>query len=278
MRISIIGAGAFGTALSKILLKNGHELAFYDPKVNPGYSLSSACDFAEAFVFSAPSCTLRDTLKHFDKDSKNKLFICASKGFLSLDDFSSLSKLQLLSGASFAEDLVESRPATLTTTSVSVARLFESDFLTFEICHDKLGILLCGSLKNIYAIYAGLAGLRPATREYQDYLIQSLEEFRTILRLNHCNPATAELSCGFRDLAVTSSDPRSRNYSFGVFIGGQNSHKRPLKSDSTIEGLSALRTLKNSKKHPLVLPTDPDDFETSLPILHTVIKYTKEYL
>lgn len=271
MRITIIGAGAYGTALSKILLSNGHELAFYDPFTNPGYSFRDACDFAEIFVFSAPSNTARDTIRKIPIKYLKKPFICASKGFLSLDPFRTLGDFQVLSGPSFADDLVKGKPTTLTVSSVTVSRLFESDHLTFEISHDKLGILLCGTLKNIYAIYAGLCGIRPATADYQDYLLQAMREFQYILRLNHAKPATAELSCGFRDLALTSASTRSRNYRFGKDLRAS----KEINRGETIEGLSALRAIHREKS--FILP-NPDILEKDLPILDTVLQYTEEYL
>ena len=272
MRITIIGAGAFGTALSKILLQNGHELAFYDPAVNPSYSFRDACDFAETFVFSAPSHVLSDTVKKIPVKYYKKPFICASKGLLSMDPFRSLENVQILSGPAFAADLIHKKPTTLTATSVSVSRLFDADFITFEICHDKLGVLLCGTLKNIYAIYAGLCGIRPATADYQDYLLQSMREFQTILRLNHARPSTAQLSCGFRDLALTSSSAHSRNYTFGKNIRAGNS----IDSSETIEGLTALRLMAKMRKSGTF--TLPDDLEHDLPILSIILQYTEDYL
>ena len=32
MIIAILGAGAYGTALGEILIKNGHNVRYYDPK------------------------------------------------------------------------------------------------------------------------------------------------------------------------------------------------------------------------------------------------------
>ena len=42
MKITIFGAGAFGTALGNILEENGHQITYYDPVKYPDRSLTSA--------------------------------------------------------------------------------------------------------------------------------------------------------------------------------------------------------------------------------------------
>ena len=53
MLVTIIGAGAFGTALASILEENGHKFSFFDPKKFPEISLKSALESSDAIVFSA---------------------------------------------------------------------------------------------------------------------------------------------------------------------------------------------------------------------------------
>ena len=87
MKLTLIGYGAFGSVLSKILMENGHELYFYDPIKFPNIPLKEALSFGSAVVFSAPSATLKNLIRHFDEGTLSRPFILASKGFTSLKPF-----------------------------------------------------------------------------------------------------------------------------------------------------------------------------------------------
>ena len=52
MIISILGAGAFGRALGKILTDNNHEIKYYDPYLYPEVSLEQATYQANAIVIA----------------------------------------------------------------------------------------------------------------------------------------------------------------------------------------------------------------------------------
>lgn len=282
MRIAVIGYGAFGKALSDILLENGHELSFFDPKKFPTMTLDEACDFGSTILYSAPSAALEQTVKDLSKKNREKPFIIACKGLADMRAIEPLSHPHVLSGPSFASDLKKHKKTTLTASSIIVRHIFENSFLKIEVSHDLHGIILCGSLKNIYSIYAGLMNIRPATEKYRTFLLDSVKEFKNILKENDCEPRTANLSCGFHDLAVTAANKKSRNYAFGQALSKApgidyliyNSMKAPkipkvsLKSDAPlIEGLSALRAMFASDSFFI-----PEDYETTLPIFATILR------
>ena len=264
MHLAIIGAGAFGSALGKVLKENGHTFAFFDPKKFPKISLESALEGAGAVLFVAPSNTAEKTLKLLPKDLP---LICASKGFLSDRFFKDFKSFSIISGASFACDLERSFPITFTVSSVYVKNLFQTDWLSFEVTHDNLGILLCGSLKNIYAISAGFRGIRPATPEFRTFLIDALNEMKLVLKANGCDKNTANLSCGFKDLALTASSEHSRNYRLGKALrNSKKSTKEIAESLGTVEGLNALNSLSSSD---LNLPEE-------LPLLKEIFVATRK--
>lgn len=246
MLVTIIGAGAFGTALASILEENGHKFSFFDPKKFPEISLKSALESSDAIVFSAPSSVLETTLKSLPENAKSLPFINASKGFLSDEPFKKLKNFSIISGPSFSKDILDKKQTTLTVTDFFTKNLFETPWLKVEISRDKKGILLCGTLKNIFAIYSGSKNIKPATEEFRAFLIESIREMKAILKTNGCRPETAELACGFKDLALTASSENSRNYRLGKLLTGKNADGSALDSSETIEGLSALRALKTS--------------------------------
>ena len=267
MNITIIGAGAFGTALASILEENDHSISFFDPFKFPEVSLSGALENSDAIVFSAPSKTAKETIEKLPKSVRNLPFINASKGFLSLEDFKSLKKFSIISGPSFSKDIKNKVQTTLTATNYFTKDLFETPWLRIEISHDELGILLCGTLKNIFAIYSGSKNIKPGTKEFRDFLTESIHEFKAILKANGCNPETAKLACGFKDLALTASSTRSRNYRFGRSLA-EGSALASSEKPKTIEGLSALKSLTSSG---LTIPEN-------IPILEETLSLCKSAL
>ena len=96
MKITVFGAGAFGTALGEILKQNGHQVSYYDPVKYPDQSLTSIIDDVEVNVLAVPSHAAPKLLLFLPH---NKPLICATKGFLSIASFQSFgTNFSLLSG------------------------------------------------------------------------------------------------------------------------------------------------------------------------------------
>lgn len=258
MNITILGAGAFGSALGATLHDNGHRITFYDPIKNPKISLEPSIKSAEAIIMAAPSSAVPCLVEMLPE---GRPFICASKGFLNTDLFSKFSHFSVLSGGAFASSLQNREPTTLTATSTFVQDLFKNEWLTIELTSDVRGVLICGALKNIYAIGAGLRALKPYSAEFITYIHKILPELREVLRLNLCDPATADLSCGHQDLLVTCSSTESRNYLFGTELKRNISHI----TENTTEGLSAVESINKDPTFKI-----PGTADTLREIVHLV--------
>ena len=111
--------------------------------------------------------------------------------------------------------------------------------MKFDTTNDKLGVLMCGALKNVYAIKAGLLKLKPNSKKKEDYIYDVVKEMALILDENLADLKTIKLACGMKDLILTCGI-NSRNYRFGV----EYSMDSNCKTDQTVEGLSALRRIK----------------------------------
>lgn len=238
MKIAILGAGAFGTALGGILADKGYDIDYYDSKVERE-SLSEVLEGASYIVLAVPSQAAPFLLPHLPL---NKPLIVATKGFLDSHNFKDFTDYMVLSGPGFADDIKAGKETHLTATDDRVADLFTTDFLTFDFTSDKNGVLMCGALKNIYAIYAGYLGLKPGTETHEEYLTEVAEEMKALLSSNNGDPKTVELSCGKGDLRLTCDLP-SRNYEFGQILR-QDSKAVPKK---TVEGLTALFKVKRGE-------------------------------
>lgn len=244
MKITIFGAGAFGTALGKILEEKGHTLEYYDPVKYPERGLTSTIEGSEAYLLAVPSAAAPKVLLFLPHD---KPLICASKGFLTAASFKPFTKFSVLSGGAFAADLDKKAPCVLTATDPFIKQLFETDWLKFDETTDKTGVLICGALKNIYAIGSGYWGLKYGTQDFDDFINSALTEMKIILQTNGADPRTVDLSCGLRDLVITCASPTSRNYDFGVKLKsdpelGVKLQKGQVKM-GTVEGVGAIAAI-----------------------------------
>ena len=211
---------------------------YYDSRFEKE-NLSEVLNTAKYTVLAVPSNVAPYLLPYLIKD---KPLIIATKGFLDAHNFADFTDYMVLSGPGFAADIKAGKETHLTATDQRVIELFTTDFLTFDYTTDTTGVMMCGALKNIYAIYAGYLGLEPGTEKHEHYLTEVAEEMRALLSVNGRDAKTVDLACGVGDLRLTCDFP-SRNYEFGQIIA-KNKDATPEK---TVEGLTALLKVKRGE-------------------------------
>ena len=231
-KVAVLGAGAYGTALGGLLADNGYDIDYYDPAVEKE-RLKDVVDDAAVILVCAPSDVVMKLLSHLPE---HKFLIVASKGFLSTEPFAEFEDWAVLSGAGFADDIKAGKTVRLTATDARVVKMFAARYVKFDMTDDRLGVLICGALKNIYAIKAGMLKLKSNTKKKEDYIYDVVKEMGLILKENGADPRTVGLACGMKDLILTCGI-NSRNYRFGV----EYSVNAECKPEQTVEGLSALR-------------------------------------
>ena len=262
MKITFLGAGVFGSALAKIAEENGHEVRFYDPYKYPDNTLHDATNGSDLNIFTAPSSAATEILSDLDKETP---LICASKGFLSLKPFTDFKDFSALGGAGFAEQIEtieQTNTVTFTTSSETAETIFSTENIKIEYTKDTLGIMLCGALKNVFAIGAGLYGEAESNAAPMSYLESAISEMQQILNANHADPNTLRLSCGAADLVLSCSN-KSRNFRFGQSLKNGN-----FNSEETVEGLSVIQSIKN---YPEFIVPD------SAHLFSDIIKIVEEY-
>jgi len=233
----IIGAGAFGAALGKILTDNGYGVTYFDRKNE--LSLEEAAAEAEAIVLAIPSVAMAELASSLPDRLRELPVILAAKGLLDLGIFVNFARFSVLSGPAFAEDIMAELPVTFTVTDELAVKLFANERVAVELTDDALGVVLCGSLKNIYAIGAGVEV--EAQVEAPQYLEAALAEMKSYLANHGANPETADLACGIGDLAMSVTDEKSRNLRFGKALRAGVGTEEALRELGTVEGLTTLR-------------------------------------
>ena len=198
--------------------------------------------------------------------------ICGSKGFLSLKPFSRFKNFSALSGASFPRDIREvldmgldsPKDVVLTASSALSEELFTTEKVKIEYTSDTLGILLCGALKNIYAIGAGYFGRGELSMGYLENVVS---EMLDILEINDADKNTLRLSCGAADLVYSCSE-KSRNFKLGALIKkGDEDQIKKYATENTLEGLNIINSLENYPD--FVIPNDT-------PMIVDIINLVKE--
>lgn len=196
MKVTILGTGAYGLALSKVLVENKNEVVMWttfeeekkellDTKKSSkleGYKLDGGVvittDLAESIkdskliVMAIPTAFISSVCKNLKKYIKPNQHICiASKGIeqescLFIHD---IIKKQIktkyvgaISGPSFAVDLVKKVPVGLAVASKSnktlniIREAFCNNHFKLYPTKDIIGIEVCGSVKNIIALASGM--------------------------------------------------------------------------------------------------------------------------
>ena len=238
MKIAILGAGAYGQALAKILTDNQHQISYYDPALYPEITLEAATYEANAVVITIPSMYLDSFVNEYPDNLKKIPTILASKGMMDVNRFADFTQFSVISGPGFAEEIMEGKPTTLTASNPFAMGLFQNQQVTVELCDDLPGIVMCGALKNIYAIGAGYYSnsenmsatfMQHAHAEMQRYLVD-----------HGAKSETAELACGLGDLILTCTNDTSRNFRCGVWLREGKSIEEITSQLKTVEGLTAL--------------------------------------
>ena len=273
--ISIIGAGAWGTALAEVISRQGNQVNLWareDDVVKsintlnentlylPNIKLSELiiaqnnldnminCDL---LLMVTPSQFMRSVLEEI-KDNLNDSIpvVLCSKGIetktLSLMNEITQSiipknPLAILSGPSFAIDVVNNKPTavTLACKDLSIGKnIADSISLpTFRpyLSEDIVGAQIGGATKNVIAIAAGVVeGQNLGDSARAATIARGFSEInRLAVALGGQEETLSGLS-GMGDLLLTCNSITSRNFSLGIKLG------KGLSAEEATDGLSSI--------------------------------------
>lgn len=207
----------------------------------------------------------KDMMPYIDKKMH---FIIGSKGieqescrfvhevFL---NFINTRKLAVISGPSFAIDIANLEPIGLSigirskdTLNVAL-KAFKNTNIKLRDTSDLVGVELCGSIKNVIAVAAGILdglGYSESTRSF--LITESLHDIKGLIKGLGGNKKTILSFAGVGDLLLTATSTKSRNYSYGVILGqGKFKEANEYLENTTVEGyytLKSIYTLLRRKK------------------------------
>ncbi|QKQ24420.1 NAD(P)-dependent glycerol-3-phosphate dehydrogenase [Candidatus Ruthia endofausta] len=279
--LSIIGAGAWGSALAIALYDNFDTIYLHahtqdevktlkpkHPVLSTCYphNIKITCDFSKLqdsknILIVTPSYAFSEVLekiKPLINDTHQiawgtKGFDTTKKCFL-YESFEHIFPNRngcVISGPSFAFEVATNKPTALVVASVDkntrnhFAKLIQTSTLRAYTNADIVGVEIGGSVKNILAIAAGIAaGLGYGINTQAALITRGLTEMSRLgISLGAKNSTFVGLS-GLGDLVLTCSDDLSRNRRFGKELAFNHSIKDALANvGSTVEGLNTLELI-----------------------------------
>ena len=279
MEIAVIGSGAWGTALSCLLINNGHSVTLWSytqqesdglkaagenpflPGVKLPESLRYTNDLSVAqgkdlVVLSTPSYAVRTTARGLAPYlGPDDVVVSVTKG-IEADTGDRMSqiieeethaKVAVLSGPSHAEEVGRGIPTGVVAaardqeTAEKVQDAFMSELFRVYTSPDLVGIELGAALKNIIALCAGVCdGLGLGDNTKALLMTRGLTEMARLgIAMGGRRETFAGLA-GVGDLIVTCTSMHSRNRRAGILIGqGMDAQSAMKQVGSVVEGYYA---------------------------------------
>ena len=255
-KIGIIGAGAWGTALSNILAKKQKVILWakeknvcdninkyqenkrFLPKIKLSKKINCTTEIndiidCDTLFLVIPVQYLAGVLSKLKNSLGSKtVFVCCSKGLemnslkLPSQIVSSIfpkNKIAIISGPNFATEIAKGLPAATVVASKSeevskkIANLIKSPTLRPYLSSDIIGSQIAGALKNIYAIASGIVvGKKYGENAVASIISRSFAEITIVAKSMDAKKSTLAGLSGMGDLFLTCSSKESRNFSLGV--------------------------------------------------------------
>jgi glycerol-3-phosphate dehydrogenase (NAD(P)+) len=258
-RISVLGGGAWGTALAQTAARAGRRVTLWEfdagnaqhlaesreSRFLPGVRLDDGIKItralgeaarADAILLAVPAQAMRSVVKSLAQTmpASTPVIACA-KGiehgthkFMTeiIAECAPSAVPAILSGPSFAADVARGLPTAVTIAvadpEVAQALAHSMNSGTFRPYHatDVRGVELGGATKNVLAIASGIVNGRELGASASAAL--TTRGFAELVRFGKAFGARTETMMGLSglgDLILTCSTPQSRNFSFGVALG-----------------------------------------------------------
>ena len=283
MSVSVLGSGAFGTALAISLAGNGpvtlwsrsveqadrmqqtRRNATRLPDVPLPRAISVTSDITQAvesdiLLLAVPMQKLRGALQDRAPALAGKTLVACCKGIELTSGLGPVSVIRqvvpesrpaLLTGPSFADDIARGLPTALTLACAdgALGETLQADLTTANLrlyrTTDIIGAELGGALKNVMAIACGAAiGAGLGDSARAALMTRGFAEMQRFATMRGAQVETLMGLSGLGDLVLTCSSDLSRNYRFGLSLG----LNQPFDSSTTVEGVATARAMADIAK------------------------------
>ncbi|QXK91745.1 NAD(P)H-dependent glycerol-3-phosphate dehydrogenase [Neoehrlichia mikurensis] len=312
MKVTILGAGAFGTALALALSDSNIKITLWSrnqkvihsihskqensiylpnyklsPNINTVHEISTALsNNPSSIIITVPTQELRNLCISLQKTHINSIpILICSKGIentsllLPSEIVSEIlpdNPILILSGPSFAQEIAQKLPCSLVLAGKNeiLAQHLISNFcnsiLSITYTKDLIGVQVGAAIKNVIAIACGIIiGKQLGHNALATVITRGMMEIKDLYIATHDQFNLSTLigfSC-LGDLVLTCTTTHSRNMSFGITIGQNNSI---INNKNTIlaEGITTAKSI----------PLLSQKFNIKLPICTTIYQLLYENL
>jgi glycerol-3-phosphate dehydrogenase (NAD(P)+) len=279
-RVSIIGATTWGNTLASLISANGADVRVWAKTPEQASALqnkfkgqgSGSIEFSadpdfttegcEAAVFAVPAQSVRRSARLFaNKISNSSILASAAKGLEASSGKrmteilaeeagrAGAAGLAVISGPNLSGEINSGLPAVTVIASEGngyaqeLASLMASSRFSVYTSSDVKGVEICGALKNVIALGAGMSdGLKLGSNAKAALVTVGWQEVIGLGRKLGADDQTFLGFAGLGDLVTTCISPLSRNYHAGYELAGGKTLAEVLGSMSNVvEGVDTTR-------------------------------------
>jgi len=278
MKIGVIGAGKWGTALAFALSENNEVyITSRTPRDLDNFVSLEEILKLEYLVIAIPAQQIGDWLKENFIYSNQKVLVAAKGIEASTGRFLNEiyapyvpeENICFLSGPSFATEVMKSLPTALVInstsdeTAIGFSNFFPSFIKTYT-SNDVAGAEVAGAYKNVIAIAAGICeGLGLGKNAAASLISRGLVEMERFGKHYGADSETFTGLSGAGDLFLTASSTMSRNFRVGLGLAKGQSQEKILKELGEVaEGIGTSYALhKIMQDEELYLPIANEVYE-----------------
>lgn len=297
MNIVILGTGSFALSIAYLLEKNNYTVTFMgrdesqlqelqEEKHNYKYSdycfksnittkkIDSNMDFSEYDIlfYCLPSSSL-SLVKNITIP-----IVFTNKGFENFFLFDTFSNYCILSGGSYATEILKGIPCYVSLASTNenllrtVEKLLQSSQCILSRTDKIRDVEIFGIYKNIIAIFCGIIEELKLGKNISAAFITKCLEY--IIQFYELDRASLLQPAGIGDLFLSCASPKSRNFSYGSQLVLHSNYKSP----KLVEGLNSLKNLHHKKPnsllyelHDVLLLLQNNNHNDATIIIHSII-------
>lgn len=290
--IAVLGAGSWGTALALLLARNHHPVRLWGHDSGRMQQVKKAHSNAKYFpnVIFPPSLEIELDIARCVQDVDHVLLVVPSHAFsvtlesiapylsvntgvfwgtkgldaagqwlheVAAQQLGNKSKLAVLSGPSFAKEVVDEKPTAVTIAAQdnaygeNLCKLLSNHYFRAYQSTDLIGVQLGGAVKNTLAIAAGIVdGSNLGANARSALITRGLAEMMRLGAAVGAKATTLMGLAGVGDLILTCTDNQSRNHRFGVLLGQGLSVETALQQiGQVVEGVKTTERIQCLRAH-----------------------------
>lgn len=268
MKVTVLGSGSWGTALTILLARNGHSVRLLGRNEEeiaslarlrenlqylPGFAIPQEVEFGlldhspeenDMTVVAVPSNAVRDVVR--EVAGAHPLVVVCAKGLEPItaklmaqvvQEVLPEAEVGVLSGPNLAVEIARGVPTVAVSafassaTGEAVRDAFNCSTFRVSVSDDVVGVELGGALKNVLAIGAGMSdGLGFGDNTKGAFVCRGLMEMAKLGMSLGGRMETFLGPAGVGDLFATASSKLSRNYRLGRALGEGSSLEDALQN------------------------------------------------